>query len=84
MATAKTITDLKIILKTPRIGMIEVMQQINAKNESRYFVVVEDDRYPISKNLFEELSILAERTDTIHTTNFRGCRNQYKTLMLNH
>ncbi|MCP0917887.1 hypothetical protein MUB04_15225 [Acinetobacter indicus] len=83
MATAKTITDLKKILKSPRIGMIEVMRQVNAKAKSRYFMVVEDDRYPISKALYDHLGSLAQRTDTIHTTQKYGCWNHYKTLMLN-
>lgn len=84
MATAKTISDLKAILKTPRIGMIEVLRQVNAKDKARYFALVEDERHPISKDLYDHLGTMAERTDTIHTTQKYGCANHYKTLMLNY
>lgn len=84
MAKAKTITDLKKILKAPRIGMIEVMHQVNAKQDKiRHFMMIEDERHPITKELYDHLSSLAQRTDTIHSMRFRNCWNHYKTLMLN-
>ena len=75
MATAKTISNLKAIFKTPRIGMVEVLRQVNAKNKARH---------QISKALYDHLGTLAERTDTIYTTQKYGCMNHYKTLMLNY
>ncbi|WP_163146567.1 hypothetical protein [Acinetobacter indicus] len=50
------------------IGMIEVLRQVNAKDKARYFALVEDERHPISKCLYDHLGTMAERTDTIHTT----------------
>lgn len=84
MAKSKTLSDLKKILKSPRIGMIEVMRQVSEKSQARHFMLIEDERHPITKELYDELSSLAERTDTIHTKRFRNCWNYYKTLIVHH
>ena len=84
MATAKTISNLKAIFKTPRIGMVEVLRQVNSKNKARHFALVDGVRHQISKALYDHLGTLAERTDTIYTTQKYGCMNHYKTLMLNY
>lgn len=84
MATAKTISDLKTILKTPRIRIIEVMRQVNAKNKTRYFMLVEGERHPMTKALYDHLDSLALRQDNFYTRSVRTCWNHYKTLLLNH
>lgn len=82
MATLKSLADIKNILKAPRISMIEVMRQVNSKNETRYFALINNARHKVSKELYEELDSLAERKDTFYTKESRNCFNHYKTLKL--